>query len=401
MDLANAPLDTRTLRPIGYPFDEKKDDSFAAEFERYVHKEANRIIQEEKDRSFEEDERNAFAVSSWGDKGPSSDSMVWTANKFFEILHRHVAEHMQAYLLQHEGRVKQWPDPDTSLAFGFTKDGYKFRYHYFGGECSVQNGKIVREQEGSYFNRYVYPKAIRDEHTRRLEREFSKAHDRSLFLEKQDRALKTARSALNTAKAKDEELTGARAGLVLTGLLVLLAGLATAIGLGLPIDLLAAATVLTGFFKGVWTALPKVLNFIACALLAIPLYALVIVLGFTHILGAIIRDFALMGAGWAIGCYVLLWGAVLVAAIFLGLPLLFKKSPLPAAQKAYDNALAAYSQKKAEYERMERELKESDEYKKAQEEDRRESELDQANQAANEAFAERWQRAWFEAVKAR
>lgn len=50
---------------------------------------------------------------------------------------------------------------------------------------------------------------------------------------------------------------------------------------------------------------------------------------------------------------------------------------------------------------MERELKESDEYKKAQEEDRRESELDQANQAANEAFAERWQRAWFEAVKGR
>lgn len=69
MDLANAPLDTNTQRPIGYPFDEKKDDSFAAEFERYVHKEANRIIQEEKDRSFEEDERNAFAVSSWGSEG--------------------------------------------------------------------------------------------------------------------------------------------------------------------------------------------------------------------------------------------------------------------------------------------------------------------------------------------
>lgn len=143
------------------------------------------------------------------------------------------------------------------------------------------------------------------------------------------------------------------------------------------------------------------LNFIVCALLAIPLYALVIVLGFTHIVGTIIRDFALMGTGWAIGCYVLLWGAVLVAAIFLGLPLLFKKSPLPAAQKTYDDALAAYSQKKAEYERMERELKESDAYKKAQEEDRRESEFDQANQAANEAFAERWQRAWFEAAKAR
>lgn len=400
MDIANAPLDTNTLRPIGYPFDEEKDDSFAAEFERYIHKEANRIIQEEKDRSFEEDERNAFAVSSWGDKGPSPDSMVRSANKFFEILHRHVAEHMQAYLLQHEGRVKQWPDPDTSMAFGFTKDGYKFRYHYFGGEYSVQNGKIVREEGDAYCSRYVYPKAIRDEHTRRLEREFSKAHDRSPFLEKEDRALKTARSALNTAKAKDEEL-GARVGLVLTGLLVLLAGLATAIGLGLPIDLLAAATFLTDFFKGVWTALPKVLNFIVCALLAIPLYALVIVLGFTHIVGTIIRDFALMGTGWAIGCYVLLWGAVLVAAIFLGLPLLFKKSPLPAAQKTYDDALAAYSQKKAEYERMERELKESDAYKKAQEEDRRESEFDQANQAANEAFAERWQRAWFEAVKAR
>lgn len=53
MDIANAPLDTNTLRPIGYPFDEEKDDSFAAEFERYIHKEADRIIQEEKDRSFE------------------------------------------------------------------------------------------------------------------------------------------------------------------------------------------------------------------------------------------------------------------------------------------------------------------------------------------------------------
>lgn len=182
--------------------------------------------------------------------------MVWSANKFFEILHRHVAEHMQAYLLQHEGRVKQWPDPDTSLVLGFTKDGYKFRYHYFGGEYSVQNGKIVREEGGAYCSRYVYPKAIRDEHTRRLEREFSKAHDRSLFLEKEDRALKTARSALNTAKAKDEEL-GARVGLVLTGLLVLLAGLATAIGLGLPIDLLAAATVLTDFLRASGQPCPR------------------------------------------------------------------------------------------------------------------------------------------------
>lgn len=347
-DIANAPLDTSGLRPIGYPFDVEKDDSFAAEFERYIHAEAKHILEEEDNRSFEEGDRNAFAVTDWREEGPDAADMTMRANKFFVALNLSVARHMHNYLLQHNGKVKQWPDPESSLTLSYAKDGYQFRYNYFSGGYTDSHGKIFREKEPSYCSRYVYRKEIPNQFTARLERDFTEAHSNERFHEKENKALEEAKSVLEQAKAEDEKIAGAKMGMVLTGLLVVLAGLATAICRGLPIDLTAAAKTCTGFLSNLWTSLPKGLNILVCVLLAIPIYVLAIVLMFTGTIGSILHEFSLLGTGWAVGCYVLLWGAVLVAALLLGLPLVFKKNPLPAARKAYDGALDIYSHRLSE-----------------------------------------------------
>ncbi len=105
------------------------------------------------------------------------------------------------------------------------------------------------------------------------------------------------------------------------------------------------------------------------------------------------------GMAWHIGPIVLLWGAVAVVAVLLQIHCAFWQYEEPAAQRAYDEAKKALHRKQKEYKRMQDEFRQSERYKEAQQKDAQQEEARLADKAANEAFAEQWQRAWFEAVQ--
>lgn len=394
-NIAETELDTDDLLRFGRRFILESEDSFAAEYIRYAEKEADRIAKE----SSELDRKKAREIALYSGSNKSKlEVEVNTVNTYFRILSDHVSAHMHEYLLQKQGRVERWCESEVPWTSGFSK-GRQFQYDYFKNDFQIENGALVPNEGLVFRNRYHYPARDPNRLAKALEKEFHDRHDRSLFLQKEEQNVKNIRSDMNSAKKKDDEIGDAKAGLILVFVMVVIAGLATARGLGLPVDLTPAATACTGFFEKMWNTLPVVLNFIVCALLAIPLWLLVIVMMLTNTVGTILFEIAALGAVWRIACLVVLWGAVLVASLMLGVHRIFEKSPLPAAQAAYDAAQAALEEKKAEYERMEQEFRNSDSYKKAQKQDRAETERDKEKQAANEAFAERWQRAWFEAVQ--
>lgn len=391
-------LDTSGLAPIAASHF-AEEDSFAAEYRRYAEIVVNEFLRKGIEEGEKEDGRNPFAAAAAFGEASSPENMVFAINKLFKAMNARISDHMTEYLIDHHGRVKQWALPNLGSTLSFERSNFEFEYDYFAGEYTVENGKITRAPGHTYKNHYWYFE--RDPHrlAKDLDAEFYAEHNNSFFVKLKEKDVQHARSELNSAKKKDEEITGAKASLILVAILAVLAGIATLRGLGLPVDVLPVANACTGFFFKMWNTLPVVLNFIVCVLLAIPLWLFVVALTVAQTAGTIILDISELGSMWPIGCIVVLWGAIFVAAALMGTYRIFQKSPLPAAQKAYEEAEAALKEKKAEYTRMEEEFHATGQYKQAQEQDRIETQADREKKAAYEAFAESWQRAWLEAVQ--
>lgn len=383
-------LDTSGLRPCASFSALRDEESFCGEYIRYSHTATRSIMEDDK-----KNRKPKFSVESDG----NDQSAVKVINAFYKELSGRICNHMHEYLLENGGKVTRWAVPEENWVFSFSKKGHEFCYDYFAAPYEFKRGRITRPANRVFHNYYHYVERDPDLLTKQLENKFHDEHDKSEFLKEENEALEIVRSELKEARDKNEVITGAKERLILVFAMVLLAGLATACGFGLPLDLPAAANALTGLFSKAWSSLPVVLNFIVCAVMAIPLYVVVIALGFTDGVGGILLAAGQFGSVWLNGSLAVLWGAVLVASLFLGVNCVFWKNPLPAVQKKYDEANAALEKKKAEYARMEEEFRATDSYQKAKARDKRETEADQLNKAANERFAEIWQRAWFEAVK--
>lgn len=392
-------LDTSGLRPIGSSFNKESDDSFAAEFARFSRAESNRLL-----------ETYDFSVKHSVYTDPSRLDMAMIANEFFDCLSESICSHMHEYLIQHEGRVKQWADPNIHTLYGFSNDEYPLQYNYFGKKIegkyfdegySLKRSSMFRPEGLVYKNHYRHPESTPNALAAKLDRGFQLNNKLSQFIRKEKSAREEASSILKKAEDAAKDTESAKVGLIITGPLLLLALLATAIGFGLPLDLATPADSCFAFLKGLWRSGPSGLSWIGCALLSVFAYPLVGIMGITGVIGFLIQDLFTLGIWWAVIFLAVLWGIVLVVLYFLGFFDLFYKNPVPAAQNRYNKACAAYDQKMQEYRRMEQAFRATDEYRRAQEQDRINDANAQAEKERNEAFAERWQRAWFKAVQAR
>lgn len=388
-------LDTSDLKPICAPSECRGEDSFAAEFYRAVERESEHVLARWKDVEY----HNLISVKTpHGGRAAPADVANAVSNLFIEITEG-VCQHMHKYLLEHDGRVTRWADPAAVGSFRLGGENYEFRYDYFGRVYEEKNGAVTRPAGRSYHNFYTYYADRSESAVKKLEDAFDEEHDRAHFLDGENAALKTADEALEKAKNRDEAVLNARAGLLLVLLLAVLVGLITLRGLGYPVDLEPAANALTGFLRKTWNTLPSVLNVIVCVPLAIPIYVCVIPMALVQSTGDFILSMAEFGMAWHIGPIVLLWGAVAVVAVLLQIHRAFWQYEEPAAQRAYDEAKKALHRKQKEYKRMQDEFRQSERYKEAQQKDAQQEEARLADKAANEAFAEQWQRAWFEAVQ--
>lgn len=149
------------------------------------------------------DRQKSFSVVSYNYKNPSPQDMVNSANYFFILLCESVSRHMQEYLIEHGGKVRQWADPALPGSFSFESGGAAFQYDYFGALYEVKDGTITRPKGRFYVNRYQYPERDPNLLVKKLEEEFYGKHQRGQFLKRESAAAETAKKDLEAAKKEE------------------------------------------------------------------------------------------------------------------------------------------------------------------------------------------------------
>lgn len=334
------------------------------------------------------------------------NAIITSVDKRDNERRRLLCQHMHQYLLDHNGRVTRWPsDTDYFISRSFDMDptNTKFYFNYFGGDYiyDAEKDKIQRKPEGLvYHNAYEYDKPVpkSDNHTAPLKKECD-----ALYADEVAQANLEVKRAKERLEEAEKHRGKRRSGFwgLLFSLLVLALIAAACIHPVHPINYQA--------IMSEWVpALDEKLNDSslpswAQLVLGILSYIPLILLYLLHNLCAVL--FGLMELlhdnsvkSYIIGCVVAGVAAlVLVAIINAVMPVwaLFTPSHKDQREQELASAKGACDRAYQEQKRLQEEFRSSERYQAAQRKDQEALRRYEEDKAMNEAFAEEWQRAWF------
>lgn len=315
-----------------------------------------------------------------------------------------LCQHMHQYLLDHRGSVKRWPESiNYFVSYSFKKDPThsKFYFNYFGADYRYDpevKGIVPESVRNVYRNAYEYDKPEpKADFTAAAE-----AQCADLYADEVSKslgALICARGELDDANAVCIGRWAGLFGLLMSLLVAVLIGAACIH----PIHAIhyEATSELIPYLNGILNDadIPGWLRLVGTVLLYIPMFLIYLLNAVCKILFPLMEMlYGLSLSAYIIGCAAAVVAAVILVIIlnhFFPISKLFKLAHKRQCKQALKQAEAASKAAIEKQNRMQKKFRAGNHFAEAKRKDAEALQAYQADKAWNEAFAEKWQRAWF------
>lgn len=339
-------------------------------------------------------------------------SIVTAINENFEERRKEISWGLQDYLIEHNGKVGCWPSSKETSTYSYEHDPSKTEYvfDYFGSEYEVSENSSIysprylevyqKKPKVEYKNHYSYtrPEPLKPDALKNMEEEF-----RHLLVDD----VQQARERVDEAKkALSEERSGTR----LSGFFGLLISLIWIFIWVLPcihpvhpIDCEGMESWAASIGGWINTAdVPDWARAVLTVLGYIPMFLTYFFAAIEKVLIGLMEWVSSGGTGWYIGGIVVCAVLCLIGLAFINYYVpawdLVRPSRRAQCKDKLEAAEKALEDIKAEQARKKEEFLNSEEYKKCENAYQASLKAYEEDKAMNEAFAERWQRAWYDFI---